>query len=207
MRKSTPRAVKTEQTRKKILTVGTRLLRLYGYDNTSIRQICEEAQVATGTFYHLFDSKESLLQAVFGEVNSYYTTLEMDFERDDPYRFIDEYVRESVRMYNDLGPETIFGAVVLPSGGNKTLFEPKRSSNQFVLRGLEGLRKAGKLREDIPLEEMYEEIGACLIGVVYSVYTLGETEKHEEKLRRILYHLFSSYLKEGERGGPAGQRA
>lgn len=195
MQKNSPRAVKTEQTRKKILEVGTRLLRHDGYDNTSIRQICEEAQVATGTFYHLFASKESLLEAVFGDINSYYATLEMDFERDDPFRFVDAYVDESVRMYNDLGPETIFSAVFLPSGGNKTLFDPKRSSNQFVHRGFQGLQGAGKLREGLTPEEMQEEMGACLIGVLYSVYAMGNVEQYEGKLRRLLYSLFSSYLK------------
>lgn len=196
MLKNSPRAQKTEQTKARILEVGTRLLRLYGYDNTSIRQICEEAQVTTGTFYHLFDSKEALLEIVLSEVNRYYPISDIGSVKDDPYLLIDTYISESVRMYYDLGAETIFSAIFLPSGGNKTLFDPKRSDRQFILYGLEQLRKAGKLREDIPLEEMQEEIGACLIGVIYNVYTLGNVEQYEDKLRKILYHLFSSYLKE-----------
>ncbi len=80
------------------------------------------------------------------------------------------------------------------------MFDPKRPIHQFVYRGLAGLREAGKLREDLTLEEMQEEIGACLFGVLYGVYSLGDVERYEEKLRRLVYHLFSSFLKKEDGG-------
>jgi len=36
-----------------------------GYAHTTIRQIAEHAEISAGLMYHYFDSKESLLQAVF----------------------------------------------------------------------------------------------------------------------------------------------
>lgn len=48
-----------------ILEGTLKLIRQYGFHGTSMSQIAQEAQVATGTIYHYFNSKDDLMLAIF----------------------------------------------------------------------------------------------------------------------------------------------
>lgn len=50
-----------QQTQKRILSTCVRLFLENGYHQTTIQQICKEAQVSTGSFFNLFHSKDGVL--------------------------------------------------------------------------------------------------------------------------------------------------
>ncbi len=50
-----------ERTHRRLLTVGERLFRTQGFDATTVEEIALAADVAKGTFFNYFDSKEKLL--------------------------------------------------------------------------------------------------------------------------------------------------
>lgn len=56
-----------ERRRRDILDATGRLLAAQGYDDTSIEQIAERAEVGVGTVYNYFHSKAELLMALFGQ--------------------------------------------------------------------------------------------------------------------------------------------
>lgn len=65
-----PRSVKQneqmrEATRTALLNSAMKLFAQNGYTNTTTRSIAKGAGISTGLMYHYFDSKESLLRAVF----------------------------------------------------------------------------------------------------------------------------------------------
>ena len=64
-----PRPVKTKQTRDRIFNAAVKLMNKYGYEYLTIRNICEAADVSTGTFYHHFKTKDDLLSVYLD--NSY----------------------------------------------------------------------------------------------------------------------------------------
>lgn len=64
-----PRQIKTKQTRDKIFNAAVKLMNKYGYEYLTIRNICEAADVSTGTFYHHFQTKDDLLSVYLD--NSY----------------------------------------------------------------------------------------------------------------------------------------
>jgi len=60
-----PRIVKTAPARRdEILDVAQRLFALNGYDGTSVSQIIDGVRVSKGAFYHHFESKEDLVEAL-----------------------------------------------------------------------------------------------------------------------------------------------
>ena len=61
MRTKLPHEIKSEETKQKILTAMERMLSAYDFKYLTVRNICEEAEVAYGSFYHHFSSKENLL--------------------------------------------------------------------------------------------------------------------------------------------------
>jgi len=56
---------KAEETRERILDAALRLFRKRGFDQTTMRDIAEEAEVATGAAYYYFPSKEALVMAFY----------------------------------------------------------------------------------------------------------------------------------------------
>jgi AcrR family transcriptional regulator len=56
-----------ERRRRDILDAAAQLLAAQGYEETSIEEIAERAQVGVGTVYNYFHSKAELLMALFGQ--------------------------------------------------------------------------------------------------------------------------------------------
>jgi len=194
IQKETKRSLKSAKTKETIIAVGTKLMRRYGYENTSIQQICEMSGVSIGTFYNLFNSKHGLLEHIFGETSGYFKEINFDFENDDPFCLIDGYIDNHKALISGMSVDVVFSAIFSPPAGNKTMFYEKRSSNVYLTIALTGFQKAGKLRTDLSPELMCSEIGDCYFGVFYASYTLENMESFEAKLRGVLYRLFSTYL-------------
>jgi len=53
--------------REKLLTVGYQLIREMGLKKMKVSIIAERVDIATGTFYHFFDSKEAYIAALIAE--------------------------------------------------------------------------------------------------------------------------------------------
>lgn len=53
-----------ERTRRRLLTEAERLFRTQGFDETTVEEIAEAADVAKGTFFNYFQSKNSILGAM-----------------------------------------------------------------------------------------------------------------------------------------------
>lgn len=53
-----------EQIREKLLGIGYDMIREIGLKRMKVSMIAERADIATGTFYHFFDSKESFVKAL-----------------------------------------------------------------------------------------------------------------------------------------------
>lgn len=58
------RARKARETRERIAAVALRLVLERGYDETTLDDIAEAADISRRTFFHYFPSKEAILQAV-----------------------------------------------------------------------------------------------------------------------------------------------
>lgn len=52
---------KSRETKEKIFKAAKRILLKGGYEELSIKNICEEAGVSNGSFYHHFKTKDDLL--------------------------------------------------------------------------------------------------------------------------------------------------
>ena len=53
--------------REKLITIGYELIREIGLKKMKVSVIAQQADIATGTFYHFFDSKEAYVQALIEE--------------------------------------------------------------------------------------------------------------------------------------------
>ena len=53
--------LKSQETKAKIFRAARHILQKKGYEQLSIKNICEEAGVSNGSFYHHFKTKDDLL--------------------------------------------------------------------------------------------------------------------------------------------------
>ncbi|MGN0628801.1 MAG: TetR/AcrR family transcriptional regulator [Oscillospiraceae bacterium] len=77
---STPRGVKTMQTKEKIYSAAVSIMKKHGYDYLSVKNICQVAGVSNGTFFYHFKNKDDLLSYyLFERFNRYLASTEIDF--------------------------------------------------------------------------------------------------------------------------------
>ena len=62
--------LKSKETKDKIFRAAKHILQKKGYDQLSIKNICEEAGVSNGSFYHHFKTKDDLLSYYIEEQSS-----------------------------------------------------------------------------------------------------------------------------------------
>ncbi len=73
---STPRQLKSQQTKEKIFNATLDLLKKHGFEFLTVKNICKAAKVSNGTFFHYFKTKEELLAYYLSEgYNKYLTSL------------------------------------------------------------------------------------------------------------------------------------
>ena len=66
---------KIKNTKELVFDIVVKDIKDYGYDEVTVRTICEKAEISTGMFYRLFGSKEGVL-------NYYYERMKMRFDQE-----------------------------------------------------------------------------------------------------------------------------
>ena len=69
MSKLTSRQKQASETKLKILEIASELFRDRGYDNVKVMDICKDANISVGAFYHHFKSKEDIINQGYTEVD------------------------------------------------------------------------------------------------------------------------------------------
>lgn len=70
---------KAEQTKGRILETALLLFRQKGFDQTTMRDIATACDIAVGTAYHHFDSKEAIVGAYYESVQAQHTKVVREF--------------------------------------------------------------------------------------------------------------------------------
>ncbi|MCC8060170.1 MAG: TetR/AcrR family transcriptional regulator [Clostridiales bacterium] len=195
-RKLTKRTIKSAETKTRIIEAGKKILRQYGYQQMTIEEICTEAKVSTGSFYHFFKSKQELINHIFPYENDFMEWAEKK-EITDISQLIDIYIEGYIDTFKRLGAEAFYMTVFAPYNdfiGNKSMYVRKRPIYSFFSEKLLQAKERGELRQDEEVDEICDEIVICGIGVLYWVCTTEQTaEEYAKKLQSILYPLIERF--------------
>lgn len=195
--RATKRSIKSANTKQSIIESARKLMRQYGYEGASIQQICQEANVSTGTFYHFFDSKHDVLERVVADISKINRSVKFNFEADSPYLVAEDYSWGVANLIENLSAEAIFGVFFFTPNGNKLFFSEEHPTYTYLTNALYGFQQAGKLRNDICVEQMFTELFSCHLGMFYSAYTTGQMETLQKRLETVLKRLISTYMVPG----------
>lgn len=183
---------KSKETKSRIFQAAKTILQKQGYENLSIKNICEEAGVSNGSFYHHFKTKDDLL--------SYYIEEQPSINPDllDLPNTVDEAKIAIIHVYlnyakyaRELGVEFI-SSYYTPK--NQALNPIIRTERPYPIVTVENyLRKAieaGVITPKIPLEHILTDIRMLIIGNVFEWCLHNGDTDFEGNIRRS----FSQYL-------------
>jgi AcrR family transcriptional regulator len=68
---------RSEETRSKIMASAIKLFSTHGYNTASVDDICKDAEISKGAFYHHFESKQALFLAL---LDGWLTTIDQGIE-------------------------------------------------------------------------------------------------------------------------------
>lgn len=77
--KKTKRELQSIATRERILESADKVFADKGMNNVQIKDICNEANISVGTFYHYFENKDDLIITKFWEFDEIYTQIPRDY--------------------------------------------------------------------------------------------------------------------------------
>lgn len=117
---------KASQTKDRIFTVATGLFNQKGIEKVTIREICESAGVAIGTFYLYFESKNAILYDVYRKADEVYETEQISKRSDLSSH---EKILELIRIQFSIGVMLH----VEPAAAKQLFVYQLQSDNQYFL--------------------------------------------------------------------------
>ena len=196
MEKLSRQQQKSKETKERIFQAAKRILQKKGYEELSIKNICEEAGVSNGSFYHHFKTKDDLL--------SYYIEdqpqmnpdlLELPHNIEEAKQTIIQVYLNYVAYCEELGVEFMTG-----------YYDPKNQALNPVIRTerpypivtvqtyVERAMADGILILNVTLEEFTTDIRMIVIGNVFEWCLRKGDADFSGNMKRSLYKYLNSTI-------------
>ncbi|MCI5561678.1 MULTISPECIES: TetR/AcrR family transcriptional regulator [Intestinimonas] len=188
------RQAQARQTERNILQAALTLMRERGFDKVSIRDICKQAGITTGAFYHHFPSKESLLNKGFAPLDDYMEAALRGHEADEPAERLGHILSAYARFMEEEGGELTGRYYV------RRITDPttqSMDSSRYTLRAMvecfrqaqrEGILASGRSPEWVA-DFCYRHFRGVVIDWVLHNYSYRLLPKMEED-----YQLFTGFF-------------
>lgn len=179
---------KSKETKDRIFQAAKVILRQKGYEGLSIKNICEEAGVSNGSFYHHFKTKDDLLSYYIEEQPSVDADcLELPADAEEAKTAIIHVYLNYVRYCRELGLDFVSNYY---TPKNQSLNPDIRTERPYpivtVQNYLQKAINAGTVRLKYPLEDVTSDIRTIVIGVVFDWCLKNGASDFEGNMRRLL---------------------
>lgn len=161
----TSRDLQAELSKRRIYDAGIELFSEYGFDQTSVSDICRKAGCSVGAFYHHFSSKENILEETFRIADE-------QFNERNRNREVAPATRDAVIQYMEE-----YATLVVSSGleftkrfytwKNKVFIREGRPMQTGLVDLLRRCTEHDEIALTVSPEEACEWIFVCARGVVF----------------------------------------
>jgi len=160
---------KSKATKGRIFRAAKKILQEKGYEALSIKNICEEAGVSNGSFYHHFESKDDLLSYYIEDqpsINS--DLLELPANADEAKTAIILVYLNYAEYCRELGVEFLSNYYTPKNQAlNPTIRTERPYPIVTVQAYLEKAIAAGRIGPSLSIEEITTDIRMIIIGNVF----------------------------------------
>ena len=175
-----------------ILDTAQELFMEQGFDQTSISQILEATQIARGTLYYYFSSKEEIMDAIIERTIERAFTASQAFADNRELTIIERLAGSmaALNLNHQEGEEVLLHLnqpqnALLHEKTNQILLE---RAPQILLPIIQDGIAAGDMRTDYPYESL-EMILTYSLQVFGSSFQALPPEKQQQKIQAFLYFL------------------
>ncbi len=184
----TKQQLKSQETKEKIFRAAKHILKKKGYDQLSIKNICEEAGVSNGSFYHHFKTKDDLLSYYIEEQPSIDPAL-LDIPENaaEAKKAIIYVYLNYVRYCQELGVEFMANYYTPKNQSLNPLIRTERPYPIVTVADyLKKALDAGVLTISADLEDITTDIRMIVIGNVFEWCLKNGRTDFERNMRRSL---------------------
>ena len=171
MSRLTPRQIKAQQTKKKLLDTALALFSQKGFDNVTVDEIVTASQASKGAFYVHFKSKYEVFLEKFKEIDSFYETF-IQFMPDE-IKASEKLLRltESQMVYlrDCLGKDmlrTVYMNALVPNPNNY-FTNTERPLYKIVHSYVKEGQEAGEFTKELSTLEITMLVTRCMRGSLY----------------------------------------
>lgn len=180
--------LKSKETKERIFQAAKLIIQKSGYENLSIKNICEQAGVSNGSFYHHFKTKDDLLSYYIENQPSVHPDL---FELPDSPEAIRETIIQVYINYasycQELGVDFIAGYY---NPRNQALNPSIRTERPYpivtVQNYLEKIEQSGAFTMKLSISEILTDIRMIVIGNVFEWALHHGNADFEQNIKRSL---------------------
>ncbi len=192
---------KSKETKERIFQAAKRILQKSGYEELSIKNICEEAGVSNGSFYHHFKTKDDLLSYYIEDQPSINPDrLELPKNKEEAKETIIHVYLNYVKYCKELGVEFMAGYY---TPHNQALNPTIRTERPYpivtVQHYLERALAANAIQLNLKIEEITTDIRMIVIGNVFEWSMRNGDADFEGNMRRSLSHYLDSIFVKKQR--------
>ncbi|MGN1166569.1 MAG: TetR/AcrR family transcriptional regulator [Lachnospiraceae bacterium] len=179
---------KSMETKAKIFSAAKHILQKKGYDQLSIKNICEEAGVSNGSFYHHFKTKDDLLSYYIEEQPSINPDLlDLPSDSKDAKKTIIYVYINYVHYCEELGVEFMSNYYTPKNQSLNPLIRTERPYPIVTVHNyLQKCIDAGIISPKISLDEITTDIRMIVIGNVFEWCLKGGNADFEGNMKRSL---------------------
>ncbi len=180
--------LKSKETKAKIFRAAKHILQKQGYEQLSIKNICEEAGVSNGSFYHHFKTKDDLLSYYIEEQPSINPDLlDMPQNAAEAKAAIIQVYLNYVHYCQDLGVEFMSNYYTPKNQSLNPLIRTERPYPIVTVHNyLQKAIDADIIKPDLDLEDITTDIRMIVIGNVFEWCLKSGEADFEGNMRRTL---------------------
>ena len=180
--------LKSKETKERTFQAAKLIIQKSGYENLSIKNICEQAGVSNGSFYHHFKTKDDLLSYYIENQPSVHPDL---FELPDSPEAIKETIIQVYINYasycQELGVDFIAGYY---NPRNQALNPSIRTERPYpivtVQNYLEKIEQSGAFTMKLSISEILTDIRMIVIGNAFEWALHHGNADFEQNIKRSL---------------------
>ena len=180
--------MKSRETKAKIFRAAKSILQKKGYEELSIKNICEEAGVSNGSFYHHFKTKDDLLSYYIEEQPSINPDLlEIPTSAQEAKDAIIYVYLNYVHYCEDLGVSFMSNYYTPKNQSLNPLIRTERPYPIVTVHNyMQKCIEAGVISPHIPLDDMTTDIRMIVIGNVFEWCLKNGDADFEGNMKRSL---------------------
>lgn len=190
--------------RREIVPTATRLFARLGYNDCEMERVASELQIAKGTLYLYFAGKQELFFACVDQgMQDLQAALDAAVRNDDdPFRCSAKSIWAFLQFF-DTHPEQIELLIQ-----ERAIFRDRARPTFFVYRDArrarwrdiyQALIDAGRLRNDLPVEDLLDAMGNLLYGTMFTNYFAGRPIPLCQQYKAVVEMIFRGVLSDAER--------